>query len=297
MCAARRRLRTLAAVAVALLASACATIPPDAGRDPVDPLERVNRHVFEFNDRVDRAVLKPVAQGYVAVVPEPVRGCVTNFFANLGDVANAANNLLQGKPAAAVSDICRIAINTTVGVLGCFDVASKMGLEKHNEDFGQTLGRWGVGNGAYLVVPVFGPRTVRDAFGRLIDVEADPVRHIGHVPTRNTVLVVRAVNDRANLLDTVRIMEEAALDKYIFVRDSYLQRRRSLIYDGNPPREPSSGLGGAALPENQSRNTGSIPERAVAEAPAPDPSPAGEQASKFPVMVPEPSLAAGSGGL
>lgn len=281
----------LALLAVCVLGG-CAT-----ATDPRDPIEPFNRAMFSFNEGLDRTVIKPVAEGYRVVVPGIVRSGTTNFFSNIEDLWIAVNQFLQGKFTEGVQDLARFVFNSTIGMFGLIDVASDFDLPKHNEDFGQTLGRWGVGNGAYLVVPVFGPRTVRDAFGRLIDVEADPVRHIGHVPTRNTVLVVRAVNDRANLLDTVRIMEEAALDKYIFVRDSYLQRRRSLIYDGNPPREPSSGLGGAALPENQSRNTGSIPERAVAEAPAPDPSPAGEQASKFPVMVPEPSLAAGSGGL
>ncbi|MFZ5541798.1 MAG: MlaA family lipoprotein [Pseudomonadota bacterium] len=237
MRAARRRLRTLAAVAAALLASACATVPPDAGRDPVDPLERMNRHVFDFNDRVDRAVLKPVAHGYVAVVPEPVRGCVTNFFANLGDVSNAANNLLQGKPVEAVSDICRIAINTTVGVLGCFDVASKMGLEKHNEDFGQTLGRWGLGSGAYLVLPLLGPSSVRDAVGRVPDAYVDPVSAAGdNVRARNTLFALETIDLRARLLDAGRLLEAAALDKYRFTRDAYLQRRRNLVYDGNPPR-------------------------------------------------------------
>ncbi|MFN3564569.1 MAG: VacJ family lipoprotein [Burkholderiaceae bacterium] len=237
MRAARRRLQTLAA-AVTLLASACATIPPDAGRDPVDPLERINRHVFEFNDRIDRAVLKPVAQGYVAVVPEPVRGCVTNFFANLGDVANAANNLLQGKPVEAVSDICRIAINTTIGVLGCFDVASKMGLEKHNEDFGQTLGRWGIGSGAYLVLPLLGPSSVRDAVGRVPDAYVDPARAAGeNVRARNALFALETVDLRARLLDAGRLLDAAALDKYRFTRDAYLQRRRNLVYDGNPPRD------------------------------------------------------------
>lgn len=231
-------LRVLVATAVALLAGACATIPPDAGSNPVDPLERMNRHVFEFNDRVDRAVLKPVAQGYVAVVPEPVRGCVSNFFANLGDVSNAANNLLQGKPVEAVSDICRIAINTTVGVLGCFDVASKMGLEKHNEDFGQTLGRWGLGSGAYLVLPLLGPSSVRDAVGRVPDAYVDPANAAGDdVRARNTLFVLGTIDLRARLLDVGRLLDAAALDKYQFTRDAYLQRRRNLVYDGNPPRE------------------------------------------------------------
>lgn len=231
-------LRALVATAVALLASACATIPPDAGSNPVDPLERMNRHVFEFNDRVDRAVLKPVAQGYVALVPEPVRGCVSNFFANLGDVSNAANNLLQGKPVEAVSDICRIAINTTVGVLGCFDVASTMGLEKHNEDFGQTLGRWGFGSGAYLVLPLLGPSSVRDAVGRIPDTYVDPANAAGgEVRARNTLFVLETIDLRARLLDAGRLLDAAALDKYRFTRDAYLQRRRNLVYDGIPPRE------------------------------------------------------------
>jgi phospholipid-binding lipoprotein MlaA len=234
----RRLVRALAAAAVALLAGACATIPPDAGRNPVDPLERMNRHVFEFNDRVDRAVLKPIAQGYVTVVPEPVRTCVSNFFANLGDVSNAANNLLQGKPIEAVSDICRIAINTTVGVLGCFDVASKMGLEKHNEDFGQTLGRWGLGSGAYLVLPFLGPSSVRDAVGRVPDAYVDPANAGGDsVRARNALFALETIDLRARLLDAGRLVEAAAIDKYRFTRDAYLQRRRNLVYDGNPPRE------------------------------------------------------------
>lgn len=233
-----RLLRVFAGAAVALLAGACATIPPDAGSNPVDPLERMNRHVFEFNDRVDRAVLKPLAQGYVAVVPEPVRGCVSNFFANLGDVSNAANNLLQGKPVEAVSDICRIAINTTVGVLGCFDVASKAGLEKHNEDFGQTLGRWGLGSGAYLVLPLLGPSSVRDAVGRVPEAFVDAANAAGDdARARNTLFVLGTIDLRARLLDAGRLLEAAALDKYQFTRDAYLQRRRNLVYDGNPPRE------------------------------------------------------------
>lgn len=238
MRAAPRLLRAFAGAGVALLAGACATIPPDAGSNPVDPLERMNRHVFEFNDRVDRAVLKPIAQGYVAVVPEPLRGCVSNFFANLGDVSNAANNLLQGKPVEAVSDICRIAINTTVGLLGCFDVASKVGLEKHNEDFGQTLGRWGLGSGAYLVLPLLGPSSVRDAVGRVPDAYVDPANAAGDdVRARNTLFVLGMIDLRARLLDAGRLLDAAALDRYQFTRDAYLQRRRNLVYDGNPPRE------------------------------------------------------------
>ncbi len=266
-----RCLRPLALAAAALLAGACATIPPDAGSNPADPLERMNRHVFEFNDRVDRAVLKPVAQGYVAVVPEPVRGCVGNFFANLGDVSNALNNLLQGKPVEAVSDICRIAINTTVGVLGCFDVASKVGLEKHNEDFGQTLGRWGFGAGAYLVLPLLGPSSVRDAVGRVPDAYVDPANAAGDkVRVRNSLFALETIDLRARLLDAGRLLEQAALDKYQFARDAYLQRRRNLVHDGNPPREADEDDEAPVKARAGERSAPSGGEKARAEPPRED---------------------------
>lgn len=146
----------------------------------------------------------------------------------------AVNNLLQGKPGEAASDIGRFALNTTVGILGIFDVASNAGLEKHDEDFGQTFGRWGVGDGAYVFVPVFGPRTARDTVGLVFDLAADPVTHVDNVPTRNTLIALRAINTRADLLPADKIIEEAALDKYAYIRDGYLQRRRNLIYDGAP---------------------------------------------------------------
>jgi MlaA lipoprotein len=145
---------------------------------------------------------------------------------------------LQGKVGAGVSDFGRFAMNTTAGILGLFDVASNAGLEKHNEDFGQTLGRWGVGSGAYVVLPLLGPSSVRDGFSRLvIDWHGDPLWYVGNIPTRNELIAVRVVDDRANLLDVSRLAEEAALDHYAYVRDAYLQRRRSLIYDGNAPPE------------------------------------------------------------
>jgi len=224
------------AVGVATI-GACATIPPNAGSNPVDPLERYNRHMFEFNDRVDRAVLKPVAQAYVDYVPEPVRNCVGNIFSNIADVPNALNNLLQGKPAAAVSDICRVVINTTVGVLGCFDVASKSGLEKSDEDFGQTLGRWGAGPGPYFVWPLLGPNTIRDSVGRVAGFYTDPLGYLDSVRARNSLTATRLVDTRASLFPAEKVIEGAALDKYQFIRDGYLQRRRNLVYDGDPPRE------------------------------------------------------------
>jgi phospholipid-binding lipoprotein MlaA len=205
-----------------------------------DPLEGYNRAMFSFNDTLDKVIIKPVASGYKAVMPDFARTGVTNFFANLADIWIGINNILQGKVGAGVSDFGRFAINTTVGVVGLFDVASSTGLEKHNEDFGQTLGRWGVGSGAYVVLPFFGPSDVRDGFSRLlIDWHGDPLWYVGNVPTRNELIVVRVVDDRANLLDVSRLAEEAALDHYAYVRDAYLQRRRSLIYDGDPPAEPN----------------------------------------------------------
>jgi len=227
------RLKSIAvAVAAAGLLAGCAT-----SGNPKDPIEGFNRAMFAFNDGLDTAIIKPVATGYDAVLPSPVKTGVTNFFGNIEDVFIGVNNLLQGKIPAAASDFGRVLINTTVGVLGLIDWASDAGLEKHDEDFGQTFGRWGVGNGAYVVIPVFGPRTARDTVGLVLDVAADPV--VQHRPkrTRDIAAVLRMVNDRANLLAADKVVEEAALDKYSYIRDAYLQRRRNLIHDGNPPRE------------------------------------------------------------
>lgn len=215
-----------------LLVGGCAT-----SGSPKDPIEGFNRAVFAFNEGLDKVIIKPVAKGYEAVLPTPVRTGVTNFFGNIADVFIAINNLLQGKPGEAMSDVGRVLVNSTVGILGLFDVASEMGMEKHEEDFGQTFGKWGVGPGAYVVIPVFGPRTVRDTVGLVLDVKADPVANIDHVPSRNSALVVRLIDNRANLLPADKVIEEAALDKYSYVRDGHLQRRRSLIHDGNAPRE------------------------------------------------------------
>lgn len=216
-----------------LVTAGCAT---SSGSEK-DPLEGYNRAMFAFNDGLDKVILKPVAKGYDAVLPTPVRTGVTNFFGNIADLFIGVNNLLQGKVSTGAGDLGRVAVNTTVGLLGVFDVASNMGLEKHDEDFGQTFGRWGVGSGAYFVVPLFGPRTVRDTAGLVLDVAADPVGYIDHIPTRNTLVAVRVVNNRADLLPADKVIEEAALDKYSYVRDAYLQHRRSVIYDGNPPRK------------------------------------------------------------
>ncbi|MCK9389573.1 MAG: VacJ family lipoprotein [Sulfuritalea sp.] len=231
MLSARIKSAATAIMAVGLLAG-CAS-----SGNPKDPIEGFNRAMFAFNEGLDAAIIKPVATGYEAVLPSPVRTGVTNFFGNIDDLFIGVNNLLQGKVPEAFSDLGRVAINTTVGLLGLIDFASDAGLEKHNEDFGQTFGRWGVGNGAYVVVPVFGPRTARDTVGLVLDVAVDPVWN--HLPqdAREAAVVLRLVNDRANLLPADKVIEEAALDKYSYMRDAYFQRRRSLIHDGNPPRE------------------------------------------------------------
>lgn len=223
---------TFLAVALASLLGGCAT-----SGNPKDPIEGFNRAMYGFNDTVDTVLIKPVAQGYDYVAPTPVRTAVTNFFGNIADIFIGINNLLQGKPDQAFSDFARFGFNSTAGILGLIDIASPMGFEKHEEDFGQTFGRWGAGPGAYVVLPFFGPRTVRDTAGLVVDVAADPVGHVDHVPTRNTLIALRMVDTRADLLPADKVIEEAALDKYAYVRDGYLQSRRNLIHDGNAPRE------------------------------------------------------------
>ncbi len=250
---------------VAFLALACFLAGCATSGNPRDPLESVNRAVFNFNDGFDRAVAKPLAEGYRAAMPSFARTAVTNFFSNLEDLWIALNDLLQGKPRKAADDLARALINTTIGILGLFDVASDLGIEKRNEDFGQTLGRWGVASGPYLVLPFLGSSTLRDALSYgFVDVKGDLVRQHSDVAERNTAFVLRAINLRANLLDASRIVEEAALDKYTFMRDAYLQRRQNLVYDGNPPRddrasvdeEPEVAAAGRDAVDDESRRDG-----------------------------------------
>lgn len=227
------RLKSITATALVVgLLTGCAS-----SGNPKDPIEGFNRAMFAFNEGLDTAILKPVATGYEAVLPSPIRTGVTNFFGNIDDLFIGVNNLLQGKVPEAFSDLGRVVINTTIGLLGVLDVASEAGLEKHDEDFGQTFGRWGVGSGAYVVVPFFGPRTARDTVGLVLDVAVDPVANHEPARVRDAALVLRVVSDRANLLPADKVVEEAALDKYSYMRDAYLQRRRNLIHDGNAPRE------------------------------------------------------------
>lgn len=232
----RRGLATLACVA-ALGLSACASGPM---ADPRDPLEPYNRGMTRFNDAVDDAVLKPVAQAYRDVVPSPVRTGVGNFFGNLADVWTFANNVLQLKGMAAAESFTRVGVNTVFGFAGVLDIASEMGLEPRREDFGQTLGRWGVPPGPYLVLPLLGPSTVRDTAALPVDVKGNLVNSVDDVATRNTLTALRAVDARAQLLRAGDMLEQAALDPYSFKRDAFLQKRRNDVYDGAPPDEPAA---------------------------------------------------------
>jgi len=257
------RLRFLLPLLI-LLTSGCASVstPPP----PNDPFERYNRTMYRFNDTLDRAVLKPVAKGYQKVVPQPVDDSVTNFFSNLDDVVVTLNDLLQGKARQAGSDLSRLVWNSTVGIGGLFDVASHLGLPKHNEDFGQTLGKWGVGPGPYLVLPFFGPSTVRDTAALPVDWESDPLYHYYDVDANGywKLKTLYYVDKRADLLRASRILEQAALDEYVFMREAYLQRRQNLVYDGNPPQpdfelfDEESG-GDTDTPDSESKPKGETP--------------------------------------
>jgi phospholipid-binding lipoprotein MlaA len=205
--------------------------------DPRDPFEGWNRGVYKFNDKFDDYLARPVAETYEDWVPREVRDRVRNFFGNLADPFIGVNNLLQGKAAEAFDDWTRFILNTTVGLVGIHDVATDFGLEKHNEDFGQTFGRWGAGTGPYLVLPIFGSSNLRDGVGLAADMVTDPLGEARPIDLRNSAIATRAVQTRADLLGASRVLGEAALDRYVFQRDAYLQRRRSLVYDGRPPRE------------------------------------------------------------
>ena len=230
-----RRRALACAVIVLSLAAGCAST--GNGGDPRDPFEPVNRAIYRFNEKFDDVLAKPVAEAYRDYVPSPIRTGVGNFFSNLGDVVIGVNDLMQGKMPEAINDFGRVMVNTTLGVLGFWDRATELGVEKRNEDFGQTLGWWGLGDGPYLVLPILGPSSVRDTFGWAGDIYAWPATYVDPTAARNSLAATRFVHTRADLLEASRILDTAALDPYTFVRDAYLQRRRNLVYDGNPPPE------------------------------------------------------------
>ena len=199
-----------------------------------DPLEPINTKIHAFNDYMDRHLLRPVAVGYRRYMPVPIRTGVDNFFSNIGDIGIFANNILQGKFGAAASDTGRIVINTTLGVGGVLDLASKAGLNKNNEDFGQTLGAWGIQSGPYIVIPFFGPSTIRDAFGLAVDTSTNPLNYQDNVRLRNSAFVLEQINKRGAAL-----VGESLLmgDPYIFMREAYLQQRAYEVSDGEAEEE------------------------------------------------------------
>jgi phospholipid-binding lipoprotein MlaA len=223
-----------AVLAAAVLSTGCATGP---NANPKDPLEPMNRSISRFNDSLDENVLKPVATGYKDVTPDLVQQGVRNVFNNLSDIWSTVNNGLQLKGRDTAESLMRSVVNTVFGIYGVFDVATPIGLQRHPEDFGQTLGAWGVPDGPYVVLPLFGPSTLRDTAGMPVDTSVDYVRNLDHIATRNSAMALRVVDKRTSLLGTSNLLTEAAIDKYSFQRDAYLQYRRNQVFDGNPPDE------------------------------------------------------------
>ncbi len=221
--------------ATTLVLTGCATTQHQS--DVNDPLEGYNRVMYSFNDKVDSAILKPVAQSYDFIMPSPLNKGVSNFFSNLDDITVVVNDVLQFKFIQAFHDTSRFAINSTIGVIGFMDVASDLGYKKNNEDFGQTLGAWGVGTGPYIVLPLLGPSGARDAVGLVGDYYTDPVTYVTGPAARNPFVITKVVDTRAGLLSAEKVVDEAAFDEYVFVRDAYLQRRLNLVHDGNPPED------------------------------------------------------------
>lgn len=221
-------------VAALLALQACAAVP---NKDPRDPMEPWNRSVFEFNDTVDRAVVKPVAKVYARVMPNWMRTGINNFFTNLDDVWSLVNNALQLRGADTADSFGRVIVNTTMGLGGLLDVAGEMGMERHSANFGLTLGRWGVGPGPFVVLPLWGSSTLRDTLALPLDIKGNLVNSISDVPTRDVVTVLGVIDTRATYLKAGDVVDGAALDKYSFTRDAFLQRRRNQVYDGNPPDE------------------------------------------------------------
>ena len=232
------RARQCALFCIASALVGCASIPAGVQPSPQDPWESFNRSVFEFNEGLDAYVLKPVVTGYRFVLPEFVREGIYNFFSNYSDIYTALYNLLQGKPAYAFNDFMRVVVNTTFGLGGLIDMATPGGLEKHKEDWGQTLGVWGVPAGPYVVLPFFGPSNVRDTFGTAADLESDYLfRLLPDVALRNSLTGLRVVNARNTYYEAGDLLDGAAIDKYSFVRDAYIQRRQYQINEGRDDEE------------------------------------------------------------
>jgi phospholipid-binding lipoprotein MlaA len=229
---------------VSILASAAWAQSPQSPQ--VDPWESFNRKMFGFNESLDQAVIRPVAVAYQDHAPVLVQKGVSNFFGNLRDLWSAVNSALQAKPGPALQDTGRFLVNSTIGIYGLFDFATPLGLERHSEDLGQTLGRWGVGTGPYVVLPFFGPSSVRDAIGLVGDSKASLLNRVSDIPERNALYATRVVDVRVKLLPITDQVDRVALDKYTFTRDAYLQKRLNDVYDGDPPEAKDVSDGGDA---------------------------------------------------
>ena len=261
----------LAGGLLSLALAGCTTIQAARGGpgQRLDPWENWNRKVFRFNEDVDQAILKPVATAYTDIVPQVVRRSVGNFYNNFSDAWSAINNLAQGKFQTGFEDITRVSTNTLFGLFGLLDVASELGLDHHYEDFGQTMGRYGIGAGAYMVLPILGPSTVRDAVAIPLDRLASPPAFFEGTGTQVGLTVLQIINTRSSLLGATRVIDDIALDKYTFVRDAYLQRRRSLVFDGDVPESPPGHEGAASEPADGAAGAAAPPASAPsASAPA-----------------------------
>jgi phospholipid-binding lipoprotein MlaA len=228
----KQRLGKILAIGFVLLLQACASVKNADVRDPWEPM---NRSVYNFNEVLDGVAIKPAAKVYIAVLPSPVRTGIHNFVGNLGDVWTLANTALQLKLQATAETFMRISVNTFIGLGGVLDVATEMRLEKRKEDFGQTLGYWGVKPGPYLVLPILGPSTLRDTLATPLDMQGDVTQQFNDQAIRNVLTVTRVLDVRSSLLESLDVIKAAALDPYSFVRDAYLQKRENDVHDGNPP--------------------------------------------------------------
>jgi phospholipid-binding lipoprotein MlaA len=278
MKASNRITRAVGMLSIVLLLAGCAT-----GSNPRDPLENFNRSMFTFNDNLDRVALKPVATAYKNVIPSIVRTAIGNFFGNLDDVRTALNNLLQGNLEDGFTDVMRLAVNSTLGIGGLIDLGSEYGMSKHKQDFGATLGVWGVQSGPYVVLPFFGASTVRDAAALPVDFKIDPWWVLVYpVSWRNTGVLVRVIDERAAVLNLSNLIEDAALDRYEFIRDAYLQRRANKINRGRPQPSPAY--------SDDEGATGTPPAPAPDESPAMKPStPLTPSAPSAPATLPAPN--------
>jgi phospholipid-binding lipoprotein MlaA len=231
----RSGLRVVSGLAfTGLLLTGCASGP---NANPRDPMEPFNRGVYGFNEALDQAVVKPVATAYKTVTPQPVRTGVGNFFANLEDAWSTVNSVLQFKPQSAVENFMRFVVNSTAGLAGVIDIATELRLERHPEDFGQTLGRWGMESGPFVMLPLLGPSTLRDTVALPVDFKGDIVGNVENAASRNSLKALDLIDLRASYLNASSVIDDAALDKYSFTRDAYLQRRQNAVFDGNPPDE------------------------------------------------------------